>query len=279
MNNEKTEKKLLTVALASKLLDTVPDYVEDGYGQRSVSDRVVKSYAEQMKAGNWKETYNDALVIDTNNNLINGQHRCWAVVESGVSIPVSIVRNADPEVIHYIDKGRNRTVADDLKIHGHRYSPMIASALRYTHIFRKGWLTASGSGSKYTYDDAMKDIGSYPEMNILAEKIGSGSTFAFTSYMPNALGLALWCHIKKETKANDEKVDLFFERVIEGLDLKKTYPENMLRNTLMRMNMKKLHKPKPIHVASLTIYAWNRRAENRMMKHLSWGGKKFPTVK
>ncbi len=62
--------------------------------QRKVCRGDVVKYAEDMKHGEWLLNPADNIVFDTLGRLRNGQHRCEAVVLSGVPIEVYVVRGA-----------------------------------------------------------------------------------------------------------------------------------------------------------------------------------------
>ena len=98
----------LTPDLAKVWLDTMPDY------QRSSSALVVAEYAKDMIDGRWVEGTGDTIRFNKQGQMIDGQHRCLAVIESGVSIYVTIIEGLDDEVYLVLDKGRKRTVADSI---------------------------------------------------------------------------------------------------------------------------------------------------------------------
>jgi hypothetical protein len=81
MNNNGMEMtyELITPELASSLLET-------NSNNRNLSKGTVEAYANDMLAGNWDESVGDAISIDTDGVLRNGQHRLSAIVLSGVSI-------------------------------------------------------------------------------------------------------------------------------------------------------------------------------------------------
>lgn len=96
---------MLTPELAKSLL-------EKNTQNRHVADSVVATYKRDMLAGRWTET-NDAIVIGEDGVLYNGQHRCWAVYESGVSIPSTFMWGMPREARMNLDVGRKRSAADN----------------------------------------------------------------------------------------------------------------------------------------------------------------------
>ena len=96
----------LTPELAKEWLGTMPDY------QRSSNARVVAEYAKDMAEGRWVTGTADAFRFNKQGQMIDGQHRCLAVIESGVAIDIVVAEGLDDEVYLVLDKGRKRTVAD-----------------------------------------------------------------------------------------------------------------------------------------------------------------------
>lgn len=77
-------RTLVTPTLASQWL-RMP-----GRGARPVNARVAQRYAAEMRAGRWLAT-NNPIVFDRRGELFDGSHRLAAVVESGVSLEMTIV--------------------------------------------------------------------------------------------------------------------------------------------------------------------------------------------
>ena len=64
-------------------------FLQNNSSNRRVSHQSVRSYADTMKAGHWKLTH-QGLLIGKHNVLIDGQHRCLAVIASGVAVKMLV---------------------------------------------------------------------------------------------------------------------------------------------------------------------------------------------
>jgi hypothetical protein len=64
--------------------ETAAKMLAKNVGNRSPRMSTVRFYAAEMKAGRWQETH-QALAVDCDGNLVDGQHRLLAVVASGTS--------------------------------------------------------------------------------------------------------------------------------------------------------------------------------------------------
>jgi hypothetical protein len=68
-----------------------------------------------MTAGEWPLTH-QAIAFDEQGNILDGQHRLWAIVESGKTIEMVVGRGLAAEVRDFIDQGIPRTVVDVAKL-------------------------------------------------------------------------------------------------------------------------------------------------------------------
>ena len=104
---------------AGQLYDITPEmaakWLEHNTRNRQLRDSVVRRYAADMKAGRWMVT-GDAIAFDKNGTIANGQHRLWAVFESGATVRMLVVFGLDPEVVNVLDDHLKRSLGDVAKI-------------------------------------------------------------------------------------------------------------------------------------------------------------------
>jgi hypothetical protein len=98
----------VTPALATK-------WLERNTRNRDLRQDVVMRYANDMKAGRWMVT-GDAIAFDKNGAIVNGQHRLWAVFEAGITVPMFVTFNLEPEVVRVLDDHLKRKLTDIIKI-------------------------------------------------------------------------------------------------------------------------------------------------------------------
>lgn len=102
---------MLTPELAAWLL-------ENNEGNRRLSTREVDRIAADIAAGRW-QLNGDTIKITESSRLGDGQHRCQAVIQSGIAVPTMIVFGVSDaqEVTATIDTtGRSRSVCDIYQI-------------------------------------------------------------------------------------------------------------------------------------------------------------------
>lgn len=90
-------------------------WLEGNTHNRPIRDSVVLRYAEDMKAGRWRQTH-QGIAFDEKGVLIDGQHRLYAVVESNVSVVMQVTKGLPIDAQVVIDDHLRRTVVDVLKL-------------------------------------------------------------------------------------------------------------------------------------------------------------------
>jgi hypothetical protein len=95
-------------------------WLEEADQNRCISDARVRLYAEEMRQKNWM-LVNQGIGFSYEGKLIDGQHRLWAIVEMNRPVTLLIVRGLDPKAQGAVDKGRGRTLSDELTMRGDTY--------------------------------------------------------------------------------------------------------------------------------------------------------------
>lgn len=107
------EKILLTPELAEKLL-------KNNYPlNRALSMPVVLKYADDIRNNRWNEDVSDIdqpLATDEFGRLIQGQHRCNAVIVAQKAIYTYIVKNVPESYYEYLDGGFARSASTYLRV-------------------------------------------------------------------------------------------------------------------------------------------------------------------
>lgn len=96
---------------------------------RIINRRLVLEYAKAMREGAWEEN-GEPIVFDEDGVLKNGQHRLLAVIASGVSVRMLVVRGVDRNILVY-DEGRKRTPTDHARAAGIAVNNRALTLARY----------------------------------------------------------------------------------------------------------------------------------------------------
>ena len=162
-------------------------YLEGNLINRSVKERRVLAYAEDMKKGAW-QLNGESIRFDKNGRLIDGQHRLLAVIKAQVAVPMVITTDVDEDITIF-DRGVCRSVTDSLQLEGVDRSIANSDCVAIAKLYYtcKGKIVIS--------DSTVKDfIIKHKESLIFARSITSnrGGTASGRISIKNAsIGLAL----------------------------------------------------------------------------------------
>jgi hypothetical protein len=99
---------------------------------RPANQQHINRIADQIKAGKWRFN-GDTIKISETNEILDGQHRLWAIIEAKVAVQTIVVRGIAPDAFATIDTLRKpRSGADILALLGaphHRL--VISTALKW----------------------------------------------------------------------------------------------------------------------------------------------------
>lgn len=172
----KVVQETIDAKRAHELLDGA---VRSGQKQRHLSEKRVQKFSNAMLAGQWQLTH-QAIAIDSDGILIDGQHRLAAVIRSGTSQEFLVAYESESATFDVIDTGQARTASDTLAIAGYTNVNVLSASARMLMSYddvkgTKG--TMSGAASKYTSADILGFLES-KRGEILMASISEGSSLA-----------------------------------------------------------------------------------------------------
>jgi hypothetical protein len=253
----------ITPEVALQYLDLMPV-------NRRLSQARVDRLTSTMAAGTWNEHLVDPLRFDTNGHLIDGQHRLWALVSSGVSLNFFVARNIPLDGIYLIDTGRARTLADALHINGEVDSYSLAGAVNfYSEWCINGALQKNSAGSTLT---PLQGLAIYKDNPGLKAGVTAGNSLR--KHLKGGAGR--WAAIVYILRTIDnDDADAFITHLTTGEDLHPAHPILQLRKRLLEdaMALRKLYIRE---YSALVFKTWNlwRKGQTTPRK-LAWraGGK------
>lgn len=234
-------------------------WLEERAPNRNVSDVVVGRYARDMARYDWKLN-GEAIIFDINGRLIDGQHRLWAVLESGATIKSVVVWGAQPDVIETIDGGRKRNFADALQIAGHANTREISAAARWLV-----WEEAGSHGKLGTYTPAEHHaaIDAHP-LVLEAASIVVGSRAK--GLVPK--GMLVWVVTRAMEQDRGAALD-WLEQLGSGVGLSQDHPCYLLRERLIA-DKTATRRLDPLIVAAYVVKSWVAYRDGKTVKHLRW---------
>lgn len=132
--NKPTPKTRLTVELVLVTPEIAKNYLRFNPKNRVISEKNLLLLSKEMIEGVFLEN-GESIVFDKNSELKDGQHRLLAIIKSGKSYFIPIVRGVEPESMATYDTGKNRTAGDVLSINGFKYSNQISGLITSINMY------------------------------------------------------------------------------------------------------------------------------------------------
>jgi len=251
----------ITPAIAREMLDL-------NHRNRSLSQPTVVRIAELIKRGEWMEDSTDAIGLDTDGGVVNGQHRLQAVVLADQPIRALVLRDVDPSVIKVIDQGRGRNLQQFLAMDGRYDNPTaLAQALDWVYRIRYGFERILPQEDKPTVPQLLDLLDQHPNVQ-------HSIPIAVSVWQPLKLhkGMVAAYHYAFATLA-PEIADEFFDQLANGEFLERGDPVHTLRERLVENTSKpKERQAKNFELAAWIVKAWTAKQEGSQIlpKQLSF---------
>jgi len=253
---------------AQELLDTAPDK------QRNIEEARVQFYAKCMRGGTWREN-GEAFIVNDAGELIDGQHRCLAVIAANVQFQAVLVTAVAMDAFASIDTGKSRGAKAVFEIASiKKHSCALASAVRWIYRWEHNRMAANYSGATKPSNEELLDFFNkrkniYDAVAVVVKLQGS-----LKGKIPFGLAACLyWLFSKKDAGKCHE----FFCRFADGLNLTKDHPVYLLRRLMETRTKRNLFASE--WIAAVTVKAWNAFLHDRPLIALKWAAtESFPEI-
>lgn len=237
---------------------------------RKIDPRRVDQWRMAIERGNW--VLNGTTVsFDQNCDLVDGQHRLKACVESGKSIVVIVVTGLIPEASrHTVDVGKPRSTGDVLEMSGVSDGIMVCAVTRALHRIRKCHREGTGTHGRYDESADIRDAAhvkrlAMSEIVLIRDAI---SVVRGINTKWIALSSAAALYVEFSYQASTDAAAGFWVAVKTGASLDVSDPRLLLRNRLQesggaqRTGRVSLNRAMTLSRTDLkerlAIHAWNR---------------------
>lgn len=224
------------------------DFLDHNNRNRSLTAKTTNKYVRAIESGEWP-FLGDPVRFDRNGDMIDGQHRMAAVVETGVTLEFVIVRGLAPDSQKYMDGGRTRTAVDQLKIEGMANAPAAAAIATCAMRWDLGDILAANiKFSTFEVVDWVEEHVDQVEAAVMAANRVRQATGATISIIGGA-------HIQATRVSTGDVIDDFFNGLITGAGLESGSPILALRDTVSRN--KRDGTLTRTNELWYTVHAWN----------------------
>lgn len=246
--------------------DTARTYLDENDANRALRARVVNAYARDMGHGAWAVT-GETIKFSKTGELLDGQHRLSAIIESGTSQWMLVVRGLEPATKGIIDTGAPRSAGDALKLvgldAGNPYA--VAAAARLLVLWRTDRLRTMSSGLRHedraTHGEIIEMVRKEPD-------ILDAVSDAYRDYERTGLPTGPAAMARVVLHGIDAKdAALFFESLAGYATEGSTDPRAVLLYTVRQMRALGQMR-KPGEAIGLIFSAWNAWRDKQKIKTL-----------
>jgi hypothetical protein len=215
--------------------------------------RSAGTYAEAMRRGEWVIN-GETIVIASTGELNDGQHRLYAVIKSGVTVPMLLVFGVDRATRHTIDQGIARSAAHVLMMAGEKNTTNLATALRL--LFQIDH--SAGLNARPSTDELLAALEKHPEVREPALREAWRLNGLFQTSV-GAIGAALHLCLKHD----QAKATAFYEIAVSGIGIENAAdPIAKLRTLYIEHYARQTRLSGPEHAANF-IRAYNAWIDGR----------------
>lgn len=245
-------EKIIGPSSAIKMLSNNPN-------NRKLNRTRVDKYAQEMRDGLWK-TNGDTIRIGADGQLLDGQHRLQAIIDSGLHLPFLVVDNLPNDSMPTIDTGMPRKSSQVLEIRGEKNSVALVSVIRTVYKL------------KSTEKLAKPFLSTQQIIDLIEKYTGIREAVSeVMAYKKDALSaVSILGAVYYEGKQKDQNLAArFLKMVATGVEIDEGSPIKLLRERLLN-NVKSKLKMTPNEILALHIKAWNALRSGNIMKQLYW---------
>jgi hypothetical protein len=248
----------ISVGLVNVTPKVAENWLKHNSRNRPIADPTTQRYLRDMVGDRWPFT-GDPVRFSDKDEMLDGQHRCTAIVESGTSQELLVVSGLPTKTQAYMDGGRKRNAGHTLRSDETPYSTTVASVARLALLWNPGgiWVkdrkTELFGNLQLSVPELLQFADAHPEIHeaakqgraVAGEVAGArpsviGATYLRASMLEDGVFTAAEWFMKLETGA--------------GLGLKD--PLLALRNGMMRTSSERLANPQVPQLWKV-IRAWN----------------------
>ena len=132
-------------------------------GNRPLGAPTIERYSAYILGAEWCVN-GEPVILDDDENLLDGQHRLQAVVGTGVAVPMLVVYGVPADVFPTLNTGKTRCLADVLAITGNQNQRTLAGAIRMVWHHRNNTLASVRHGGKVSHMALAEFLAEHPRL-------------------------------------------------------------------------------------------------------------------
>jgi hypothetical protein len=262
--------------LDSEIVDLTPEaaaeILQNNTRNRSLRADYVLKLAAAMERGEW-QVNGEPIQIAADGTLLNGQHRLNAIVESGITVSMLVVRGLPLEAQMTMDAGLRRNLSDVLALHGENDTANLAAMLGMLYRYRNGHRMDNSGRTAPTPTEALALLEEEPGIRDwlpLARKV-----LRETGLRVSATGLLAYLFEEVDPGEGER----FFEALCIRTGKPAGSPIRALQSILERLHAERTYQLTSYVLFAMVIKAFNAWREGRdiyLLAFKPWGANPEP---
>lgn len=228
---------------------------------RPLAEGHAERIAKQIREGKWRFN-GDTIKIADGGDILDGQHRLWAIIESDTAVETMVVTGIAREAFATIDTIRKpRSLGDTVALHGAvRYRNVIGSALAWLIRWQNGCLeTYKAPANRIENSDIEIALAENPGIVLAVERVHTIRSMANTSVMAFLFYIVV--------NRNEALAERMMSTLADPAGVGVTDPFFKLRSYFVSDH----HKRKdPVVTIAVAIKAINAAAHDKRLQVLNW---------
>ncbi len=226
----------------------------------------VALYSRQMEEGRWG-TCIEPIAFDEAGNLVNGQHRLTAQVETNTSQWWLVLEGVPSEAAKTVNGGARNRLADILKYNGEKNYVVLAGVTNNTYLWAHDLLGVSNRIGPLEGEEFLEKHPDLRHSTEVAMHVAQVSVIDISSIV---LGTAHW--IISQSNGHAE-ADLFLFRMAHLQNERPGSGIIALLNRLNKGSQKDTTRPKIRDQIAAVIKVWNYEVEERFVRRVIIGNR------
>ena len=255
-------------------------FLKNNPNNRNLNEKRATELSHAILRGEW-EFNGDAIRISVTGKLLDGQHRCRAVVKAGMAVPMLVVYGIADGSMLTIDIGAKRTLSNMLQIRGHKDTARLANAGGWLYRLMAGPVDIRGY-TQPTPTQLTNLLEMWPSLYD-SLRLYSGKNFRAMCGNPPVPYLSAMHAITRRTMGSES--DEFARQVTTGIGacttvatLRNYYVSSRPDGQRARYARTSAHAGKRWYPVLMTVKCWNAYVAGRDLTKLTYRGGKFPRI-
>lgn len=259
----------ITVGLVNVTPEVAKNWLKHNPRNRRFWEPTTLRYERDMSGKRWPFT-GDTVKFSDQDEMLDGQHRCKAIKNSGVAQQLLVVSGLPTKAQAFMDGGRKRNAGTTLSIDKTPHSTAVAAVARLALKWNPGGIWVRERGTELFGDlqlsnpEVLEFVAKHPAVHEAARR-GAAVAGAVPGARPSVIGAAY-------LRASMLEDGMFaaaewFEKLETGAGLELGNPVLALRNGMMRVRAEKLANPQ-IPQLWKVVRTWNASRTGEEMGRL-----------